>query len=86
MITSASGVAGPGRSTAGSIFVLELGHIDLIGEGINVVMPTGAFHRPDTNRLPRYARRSDDTDAPYGVASGSMEAGSAFMLPHLVRC
>src|SRR5262249_17995275 len=63
MITSASGVARPGRSTAGSIFVLELGHIDLIGEGINVVMLTGAFHRPDTNRLPRCARRSDDTEA-----------------------
>ena len=63
MITAASGVAVPGRSTAGSIFLLELGHIDLIGEGINVVMLTGAFHRPDTNRVSRCARRSDDTEA-----------------------
>jgi hypothetical protein len=46
VITSASGVAGQGRSTAGSIFLLELGHVDLIGEGINVVMLAGAFHRP----------------------------------------
>jgi hypothetical protein len=64
MIASASGVAGQGRSTAGSIFLLELGHIGLIGERINVVMPTGPFHRSDTNRRSRCARRSDDTDAP----------------------
>jgi hypothetical protein len=56
LITSASGVAGQGHSTAGSIFLLELGHIDLIGEGINVVMFTGAFHRPDTNRQSRCAQ------------------------------
>jgi hypothetical protein len=62
MITSASGVAGQGRSTAGSISLLELGHIDLIGKGINVVMLAGAFHRPDTERKPRCARRSDDTE------------------------
>jgi hypothetical protein len=62
MITSASGVAGQGRLTAGSIFLPELGHIDLIGEGLNVVMLTGAFHRSDTNRLSRYAPRSDDTE------------------------
>jgi hypothetical protein len=69
MNTSAPGVAGPGRSTAGSIFLLELGHVDLIGEGINVVMLTGAFHRPDTNRQSRCARRSDDTEAIWGEAS-----------------
>jgi hypothetical protein len=32
-----------------------------------------------------FARRSDDTDAPSGVASIPMPAGSATMLPHLVR-
>ena len=63
VITSASGVAGPGRSTAGSIFLLELCHVDLIGEGNNVVMLAGAFRRPDTNRRSRCARRSDDTEA-----------------------
>jgi hypothetical protein len=33
MITSAPGVAGLGRSTVGSIFLLELCHMDLIGDG-----------------------------------------------------
>ena len=68
MITSASGVAGQGRSTAGSIVLLELGHIGLMGQRINVVMPTGRFHRSDTNRRSRCARRSDDTDARSGLA------------------
>ncbi len=31
------------------------------------------------------ARRPDDTDAPSGVVTGPMAAGSAPMLPHLVR-
>jgi hypothetical protein len=57
-ITSASGVAGPRCSTAGSIFLLELGPIDLIGQGIDVVMLAGALRRPDTNRQSRCARRS----------------------------
>jgi hypothetical protein len=34
-----------------------------VGEGIDVVMLTGPFHRPDTNQQPRGARRSDDTEA-----------------------
>jgi hypothetical protein len=62
MITPASGVAGSGHSTAGSIVLLELCHIDLIGEGINVVMLAGTFRRPDTNRQSRCALRSDDTN------------------------
>src|SRR5262245_18735313 len=33
-----------------------------------------------------FAHRSDDTDAPYGFASVPMAAGSAFMLPHRLRC
>src|SRR5262249_47898921 len=41
---------------------------------------TSPYH---PNPLSRCARRSDDTDAPSGVASGPMAAGSAFMLPHL---
>jgi transcriptional regulator with XRE-family HTH domain len=32
------------------------------------------------------ARRSDDTDARSGVASGPVAAGSALILPHFVRC
>ena len=32
------------------------------------------------------ARRSDDTDAPSGVTSGPMAAGSVVMPRHLVRC
>ena len=83
MITPASGVAGSGHSTAGSIVLLELSHIDLIGEGINVVMLAGVFHQPDTNRVSRYALRSDDTDASLVVASGAQVAGSASVLPHL---
>jgi hypothetical protein len=59
MITAASGVAGPGRSTAASIFLLELCHLDPIGERINVVMLAGAFRRLDTNHQSRCARRSD---------------------------
>src|SRR5262249_27642402 len=35
-----------------------------------------------TNREPRCARRSDDTDAPSGVASGRLAVGSALTLPH----
>ena len=31
------------------------------------------------------ARRSDDADAPSGLASGPLSAGSAFMPLHLVR-
>ena len=81
MITSASGVAGPGRSTAGSILLLQLCHVDLIGEGNNVVMLAGAFRRPDTNRRSRCARRSDDTDAPSRVASDPLAAGLALILP-----
>jgi hypothetical protein len=34
-----------------------------IGEGIDVVLLTGPIHRTDTNRQPRCARRSDDTEA-----------------------
>jgi hypothetical protein len=34
-----------------------------IGEGIDVAMLTRPFRRPDTNRRPRCALRSDDTDA-----------------------
>jgi hypothetical protein len=85
MITSAPGVAGPGRSSAGSIFLLELGHVNLIGEGINVVMLTGAFHRPDANRQSRCARRSDYTEAPCGDASDSMAVGSKLMPPPLAH-
>jgi hypothetical protein len=59
MITSASGVAGPGRSIAGSIFLLELSHIDSIVEGTNVATLAGAFRRPDTNQQSRCALRSD---------------------------
>jgi hypothetical protein len=64
MIPSASGVAGPGRSPAGSIFLPELGHIDidLIGTTSSIVMLAGDSHRSDTNRRLRCARRSDDTD------------------------
>ena len=50
---------------------------------IDVVMHTGSSHRPDTNRQPRCARRSDDTDAPSEVASGRLAVGSALMLAHL---
>jgi hypothetical protein len=34
-----------------------------IGEGIDVAMLTGPFRRLETNRQPRCARRSDDTEA-----------------------
>jgi hypothetical protein len=34
-----------------------------VDEAIDVLMPTGSSHRPDTNRQPRFALRSDDTDA-----------------------
>ena len=34
-----------------------------VAEGIDFVMLTGLFHLSDTNRQPRCARRSDDTDA-----------------------
>jgi hypothetical protein len=37
------------------------------------------------NRLSRCALRSDDTEAPTGVASGPMSAESALMPPHPVR-
>src|SRR5262245_5132136 len=45
--------------------------------------PSSSIHRPDTSRQPRCARRSDDTDARSGVASGPLAVGSAPMLPHL---
>jgi hypothetical protein len=38
-----------------------------VGEGIDVVMLTGPSHRLDTNRQPRGARRSDDTEAFSGM-------------------
>ena len=37
------------------------------------------------DREPRCARRSDDTEAPTGVASGPMASEPASMFPHLVQ-
>ena len=53
---------GTGPFDRGLNLLLELCHVDLIGEGNNVVMLAGAFRRPDTNRRSRCARRSDDTE------------------------
>jgi hypothetical protein len=40
----------------------------------------GLILSPDIN-----LRRSDDTDTLFGAASGPLVAGSAFLLPHIVR-
>ena len=55
-----------------------------VREGIDVLLPTGPYHRPNANRQLRCALRSDDTDVPCGVTSGPLAAGSALMLPRLV--
>ena len=39
-----------------------------VGEGIDILLLTGPFHRPDTSRQPCCALRSDDTEAFSGVA------------------
>jgi hypothetical protein len=46
--------------------------------------PTGGCSQRPARRP--CALRSDDTEAPSGVAAGLMSAGSAFLRPHLVRC
>ena len=40
-----------------------------VGEGIDVLMLRGPFHWPDTERTPRCALRSDDTDAFSGASA-----------------
>src|SRR5262249_54330902 len=52
------------------------------------LLPAGSgLSRQDQTNLGHGAPlRSDDTDAPYGPASGLMSAGSVLMPPHLVRC
>ncbi len=47
--------------------------------------PAGKTTSGPRHRSSRCVRRSRDTDAPSGVASGPIEAGSAFMLPPLIR-
>jgi hypothetical protein len=50
-----------------------------VPDGVHAVLPAVLGERA-------CARRSDDTDSPSWVVPGPMAAGSAFMLPHLVRC
>jgi hypothetical protein len=75
MITAASGVAGPGRSTAASIFPVELCHLDPIGEPINVVMLAGAFPPLDTNQKSRCARRVRRHRSKLGGEQGRSRGG-----------
>jgi PAS domain-containing protein len=53
---------------------------EVLGQNVEMLMSS---HRPDTNRQPRCALRSEHTDAPSGVAFGRLAVGSAPMLPHL---